>query len=882
MSLHGGVMKNHIILFQKKVDQSLLKSGLSIPVDCQESLLHGLGISLNKGEKQTIQVLLLNNVYDVTLYNFNISEKYPGRTVFQIRYAEGSPICAALKTIFSYSYTKINSIAAKKDGKSKISIEDEYIEVAVNEDKALEFICHTKENTSDELARFLAYIGDEHDLSGYQRSYKLVFYKCFFENENDGAIPEKRLAELFKAFYVQRQENGLLTDKDVDKTIADPNNASDASILTLIIKNPFNVINKQGYFQEEEIEGEKYFSLSEGLEQQIKPQDKERITDLVNKKLLYYYSKIDESVTKSGKMRETIDKFLNGYISAKQEAFAGNPFGIFVRNDIPSAIYETGIVDQSKYLITGSVGQGNWAMVPWICIFDKRITTSATKGIYIVYLLAKDGKTLYLTFNQGCTDIRKNHSKTETIKIMRDKAGEIIERIDSRGFATDENINLGEKLTDLGEMYQKGTIFYTKYEQGKVPSEEVLQSDLRKMMEIYKDYVDGPEKIKSDEAEIPSGGEDDMSVKSQIDTIKNYIQANGFTYPDGMIENFYLSLKSKPFVILAGTSGTGKTKLVSLFAEAIGAKMQLVPVRPDWSDSSDLFGHVDLSGRFVPGEIIDFVKEASEDMDKPYILCLDEMNLARVEYYLSDFLSIIETRRFEDDKIVTNNLLAKEKFGVSNGAYEHYGDLYLPENLYIVGTVNMDETTFPFSKKVLDRANTIEFSYVDLAPDFSDYNESAEKLDLDNYFLKTEYLKLASCSDETDFVEEICSELQDINKVLQQANAHVGYRVRDEIVFYMLNNKKSGLLDRNTAMDNEIMQKILPRIQGSSSTVKEMLCDLFKIFCSDYREQQTAGSDLFEQMQKALDAGALYPESAKKVAFMVRRFDEDGFTSYWL
>ena len=153
-----------------------------------------------------------------------------------------------------------------------------------------------------------------------------------------------------------------------------------------------------------------------------------------------------------------------------------------------------------------------------------------------------------------------------------------------------------------------------------------------------------------------------------------------------------------------------------------------------------------------------------------------------------------------------------------------------------------------------------------------------------NDFLKSQYIVLGTDvkPGQRALATRVSEDLQRINEILQPANAHVGYRVRDEIVFYMLNNKKSGLLDRNTAMDNEIMQKILPRVQGSSSAVKEMLCDLFKIFCSDYREQQTAGSDLFEQMQKAIDAGATYPESARKIAFMVRRFDEDGFTSYWL
>ena len=97
-----------------------------------------------------------------------------------------------------------------------------------------------------------------------------------------------------------------------------------------------------------------------------------------------------------------------------------------------------------------------------------------------------------------------------------------------------------------------------------------------------------------------------MTVREKMAIIEAYIKAKGFTYDRGLIENFYLSLKSKPFVILAGTSGTGKTRLVRLFAEAIGAtkengRYEQVAVRPDWSDSTDLFGHVDLNGKFIPG-----------------------------------------------------------------------------------------------------------------------------------------------------------------------------------------------------------------------------------------------------------------------------------------
>ena len=382
------------------------------------------------------------------------------------------------------------------------------------------------------------------------------------------------------------------------------------------------------------------------------------------------------------------------------------------------------------------------------------------------------------------------------------------------------------------------------------------------------------------------GKEFEKMVLSCKDTIKmmcDYVSAKGFDYEPDMIENFYLSLKSKPFVILAGTSGTGKTRLVRLFAEAIGAtaengRYKLVSVRPDWSDSSDLFGHTNLKGDFVPGAIFDFIVKASSDKNKPYFLCLDEMNLARVEYYLSDFLSIIETRHKTENSIETDEIFLGE------AVRKVFGPIILPENLYVIGTVNMDETTFPFSKKVLDRANTIEFSEVDLNVDFFDEEEQdVESLNVGNDFLKTEYLilKTDTPKDERDFVKSVCVTLQDINETLKDANAHVGYRVRDEIVFYMLNNKIAGLLDEDAAMDNEIMQKILPRIQGSSNSVKEMLCKLFKKCAGDYTG--LSQTSIYEQMEEYIKSkDCKYKKSAMKISYMMRRYEEDGFTSYWL
>lgn len=384
---------------------------------------------------------------------------------------------------------------------------------------------------------------------------------------------------------------------------------------------------------------------------------------------------------------------------------------------------------------------------------------------------------------------------------------------------------------------------------------------------------------------IMKGDEAEVSVKEQVEQIKAYIAARGFSYDDGLIDNFYLSLKSKPFVILAGTSGTGKTRLVRLFAEAIGATFEAVPVRPDWSDSTDLFGHVDLNGHFVAGKILDFLWEARENPNRPYVLCLDEMNLARVEYYMSDFLSVIETRDWTDGRIVTDPLVSTKDYGIDPDAADHYGVIRFPENLYIVGTVNMDETTFQFSRKVLDRANTIEFNYVNLVPTWSDAAEGAVALGLENEFLRGRYLRLVDCRDtDREYVSGVCAELEKMNAVLARANAHVGYRVRDEIIFYLLNNREAGLLDENTAMDNEILQKILPRIHGSSASVKSMLCDLFKEVAGDYEGYQTQSNNTADHMLDMLrkNEHVKYPRSAEKIAFMVRRFEEDGFTSYWL
>ena len=130
-------------------------------------------------------------------------------------------------------------------------------------------------------------------------------------------------------------------------------------------------------------------------------------------------------------------------------------------------------------------------------------------------------------------------------------------------------------------------------------------------------------------------------------------------------------------------------------------------------------------------------------------------------------------------------------------------------------------------------------------------------------------------------MQQYCAQLEKINKILQTANAHVGYRVRDEICFYMLNNRSAQLMSDDEAMDHEIMQKILPRIQGSGASIKELLCKLFRdILAGDYDRQAGDAAGMEKKLNS--NGNIRYPHSAEKVMFMVRRFEEDGFTSYWL
>ena len=479
-------------------------------------------------------------------------------------------------------------------------------------------------------SEFLKYIGAEDSLAGYSRSYKLVLYKVFFSlMDGDGIASGYKVAESFRNFYIDRIRRGLKTDVNVDSRIENITQSSVQDVYDVILSNPLKHISDREYLlRKKDSNGKEIIALNPNLLKELTKDDIASILAVVGKKLDLYYAKVDGSEYNM-KLHDLVYRWMDEYgmvlSSVKENEDFKNPFREIIAKEIPALLTDFTPLSE-PYRVVGSYGKGRWTDVPWIAVFDSRITTSAQKGVYIVYLLNKDTKTLYLTLNQGAINaaqhgensdaeknlkftsiaLAKNEQMTERLQIE----AEHIRKIVGNTVQTYGHINSGSPG------YDAGAIYYKEYGLDDLPGDAQLISDLRDFVALYADYYNKISNVEVAEDFDTSGGEEELPIKNTIMQINNYIASKGFTYEQGLIENFYLSLKSKPFVILAGTSGTGKTRLVKLFAEAVGAtpengRYKMVPVRPDWSDSSDLFGHVDLNGNFVPGAIIDFVKKQS-------------------------------------------------------------------------------------------------------------------------------------------------------------------------------------------------------------------------------------------------------------------------------
>ncbi|MBU8919141.1 AAA family ATPase [Bacillus sp. FJAT-29953] len=323
-------------------------------------------------------------------------------------------------------------------------------------------------------------------------------------------------------------------------------------------------------------------------------------------------------------------------------------------------------------------------------------------------------------------------------------------------------------------------------------------------------HVKGKLELPSDDNTEGTGEADDSEMEPGLEPnftfseIINMISNSQFTFSHEIIRDLHLNLTAlddKHFVLLSGISGTGKTQLCRLYANAVyGLEYEgenpyftIIPVRPDWTDATALFGYYSsFEKRYVKTEFLQVLLNALKERDRPHFILLDEMNLARVEYYLSDYLSAVESRKeipLHHEDLITD--IPKK--------------LVIPPNVYVLGTINVDETTHSISDKVLDRAFVMTLSDVD-------FDSYWERVDQD--------LKAALTNEFTI--------LRELHRTLSQYELHFGYRSMGEMLQKLYANHQlpeEYQLDSMEALDRVISEKVLTKVRGDER-ISDMLANL--------------------------------------------------------
>ena len=375
----------------------------------------------------------------------------------------------------------------------------------------------------------------------------------------------------------------------------------------------------------------------------------------------------------------------------------------------------------------------------------------------------------------------------------------------------------------------------------------------------------------------------------------------------------------KPFLILAGISGTGKTRFVRQQAERTGLDNYcLVSVRPDWHEPSDLLGYISHLGsqpKYITTDVLRFIVQAWKHISdsgfdlktgkvseeqlneiQPYWLCLDEMNLAPVEQYFSDYLSILETRQWNGEVYQCDPLLKASALeniqptdlGLGEGdiLWEHFKEngISIPFNLIVAGTVNMDETTHGFSRKVLDRALSLDFN--EFYP--NDFNAYFSPNAQNKTFTYPIYSDASlSLNLDSPFVKESCEFLSEVNSVLKNSPFELAYRALNELLLSVKCINPKNEIDLQSVWDDFLMMKVLPRIEGDSEKLdfdgeESLLTNLEAIM----REQLSAiwdgekRIDLFRETNEGYVIN-IECRSKAKISWMQTKLEKFGFTHFW-
>ncbi|MFP9493574.1 MrcB family domain-containing protein [Pectobacterium brasiliense] len=613
-------------------------------------------------------------------------------------------------------------------------------------------------------------------------------------------------------------------------------------------------------------------------------------------------------------LQEKFQIIAKGWVAATKEGFTNNPIANLLRKELKKEIEN--IVGQfdSNYEVEASAGAGNWANVPWVSILNPKITSTTQEGIYPVYLFKADGSGFYLSLNQGTTSPAKKWGK----KVAEERAEyikkQLLKKIPGLEYWGVKDINL-KANTSLGKSYEKPSVIARYYSTDSVPSDEILKNDLYSLLKFYREI----EGIELEMQDIPTKGK--LSV------------ADNSTIP-----------LPKPFLLLAGISGTGKSRFVREQAIATGSREEtycLVSVRPDWHEPSDLLGYttrLNNNAEYVTTDVLRFIVKAwkaiaetdvqiagnktaghRDDLQAipPYWLCLDEMNLAPVEQYFADYLSILETREWEwvDDKftyeckpllkdsVITSLSPDRQNKLCAELGLDPVSELWLefcqhgigiPFNLLVAGTVNMDETTHGFSRKVIDRA--LSFDFGDFFPnDFDDYFSPTiipKKL---SYPIYSHAAKSQSRLPKIDVDgKKSIAFLQSLNTVLDNTPFKLAYRALNELLLSVISHQPEDEIQLQAVWDDFLMCKLLPRIEGDSDKLAQhdidesLLIKLSRILgttlhdiWNEPTDLSSARPDFYREKQQGGATIIIACRSRAKIEWMQNKLAQSGFTSFW-
>jgi 5-methylcytosine-specific restriction enzyme B len=489
-----------------------------------------------------------------------------------------------------------------------------------------------------------------------------------------------------------------------------------------------------------------------------------------------------------------------------------------------------------------SFGQGVPARVPWISFLKEPFTTS--NGIYPVYLFYKELDILILAYG-----ISESNNPNKSWNLTNSKT--ILEYFHDNALGTPDR---------YGSSY-----VYKVYNVNTLPDSETIDNDLNQLIEIYMSIFEG---IINKTSEF-----------KKFELINN-LERSGLIFNQKLVTRFISSLITKPFVILSGLSGSGKTKMAQAFAKWIcleDSQYCIVPVGADWTNREPLLGYPNalVSKEYIKPDngALDLIIKANNQPKLPFFLILDEMNLSHVERYFADFLSVMESKGeislFAD---------GTEKNGIQ-------AKLKLPPNLFIVGTVNIDETTYMFSPKVLDRANVIEFRVT--KSEIESFFENQRDVNMDELTSKGALMakSFLEMAEKREFAEHDLADthqtLVNFFEQLKKTGAEFGYRSATEII-RLINQLTviDGELSADEKLDIAIMQKLLPKLHGS----RRKLCPVLIVlggFCINKAVIENIEKEVFAKDDFDFESeGVIYPISLEKITRMYRGAIENGFASY--